>query len=202
MFEGLNPPYGCIVADPPWAFSSNSAAKPGRNARRHYATMKLADIQAMPVAELAAEDATLFLCATNPMLPHALAVMAAWEFRYKTVAFIWAKTTTKTDASWVPKYHFGLGHWTRANGELVLMGVRGRPKRLAGDVRQLIVAPRREHSRKPDLLYESIRRLVGGPYLDLFARERRPGWDAFGNEIEKFGPLSDGHGTAQKALPL
>jgi N6-adenosine-specific RNA methylase IME4 len=80
----------------------------------------------------------------------------------------------------------GLGYWTRANTEPCLLATRGKPKRLNADVRQGIIEPRREHSRKPDCVHDRIERLVAGPYLELFARARRPGWDAWGNEVGKF----------------
>src|SRR4029077_4776914 len=81
-----------------------------------------------------------------------------------------------------------LGYWTRSNSEGCLLATRGKPKRQNADVRQAIIAPRREHSRKPDGIHERIERLVAGPYLELFARQRRPGWDAWGNEVDKFAP--------------
>jgi N6-adenosine-specific RNA methylase IME4 len=83
----------------------------------------------------------------------------------------------------------GLGYWTRSNSEVCLLATRGKPKRINADVRQGIIAPRREHSRKPDCVHERIERLVAGPYLELFARQRRPGWDCWGNEVDKFRPL-------------
>ena len=80
-----------------------------------------------------------------------------------------------------------LGYWTRSNSEICLLATRGQPKRMATDVRQAIIAPRREHSRKPDGIHERIERLVAGPYCELFARQTRPGWDCWGNEVDKFG---------------
>ena len=80
----------------------------------------------------------------------------------------------------------GLGYWTRANPEQCLLATRGKPGRLAKDVRRLVVAPRREHSRKPDQIRELIERLVQGPYLELFARETKPGWDCWGNQVGIF----------------
>jgi N6-adenosine-specific RNA methylase IME4 len=109
---------------------------------------------------------------------------------FKTVAFTWAKTTRADvddpfdDASWA----FGQGYWTRANPEMCLLATRGAPQRLNADVRQLIVAPVMEHSRKPDAWLERIERLVDGPYLELNARRRRPGWVAWGDELEWEGP--------------
>lgn len=178
--------YGVIVADPPWRFRTWSETNQKRSASRYYDLMTTDEILALPVADLAADDCVLFLWATNPMLPQALAVLDAWGFRYKTIGFTWAKTTTRTDWSWAPKWHIGLGYWTRANTEICLLGTRGDPKRVSKAVRQLLVAPRREHSRKPEEFYACVEALVPGPYLDLFARQARPGWAAWGNETTKF----------------
>lgn len=188
-FSALPPnAFGCLAADPPWRFRTWSETNQQRSASRYYDLMTLEDIAALPVADIAAPDSVLLLWATNPMLPQAIDVMEGWGFTYKTIAFCWAKTTTRTDASWAPKYHLGLGYWSRANVELCLLGVRGKPKRIRRDVRQLIVAPRREHSRKPEEFYESAERLVGGPYIELFSRTDRPGWTSFGNQAGKFKP--------------
>ena len=102
----------------------------------------------------------------------------AWNFVYKTVAFTWAKTTK--DGAGFP---IGCGYWTRANPEQCLLATRGRPQRLSRAVRQLILTPRREHSRKPDEVYDRIEALVPGPYLELFARAPREGWHSWGNEV-------------------
>jgi N6-adenosine-specific RNA methylase IME4 len=154
----------------------------GRSAEAHYDCLSLPDIKALPVVEWAAPDCALFLWATDPSLPQALEVIARWGFAYKTVAFTWVKTTK--DGAGFP---IGCGYWRRANPEQCLLATRGRPQRLLRSVRQLIVAPRRLHSQKPDETRERIEALVPGPYLELFARERRPGWDCWGSEVES-GP--------------
>lgn len=102
------------------------------------------------------------------------------------MAFNWIKTNKNGAKKAVEEDPFftGLGYWTRANPELCLLGTRGKPKRFARDVRRLIVSERREHSRKPDEASERIQRLVGGPYLEMFARERRRGWDALGDQLD------------------
>lgn len=176
--------YGAILADPPWHWRARSARGEGRSAKRHYRVMSLDEIMALPIADLAADDCVLFLWTINSMRPQALDVVRAWGFTYKTVAFTWAKQT-KSGKGW----HIGTGYWTRQNTEECLLATRGRPKRLSRSVPQLIVAPRREHSRKPDEQYERIERLVDGPYLELFARQRWVGWDvAFSDEADKFIP--------------
>lgn len=178
--------YAVIAADPPWHFKTRSETRQTRAPSNHYSTMTIDEIKALPVAELAARDSVLLLWVLNSMLPQGLEVMDAWGFAFKTMAFTWAKTTSKTDGSWAPKFHMGLGYWSRQNSESCLLGVRGKPKRTGRDVRQLIIAPRREHSRKPDEFFHGVERLLSGPYLELFARQRRPGWEAWGNQTTKF----------------
>ena len=136
--------------------------------------------KAFRVADWAAPDCALFLWATDPSLPQALEVISAWGFAYKTVAFTWVKTTK--DGSGFP---IGCGYWTRANPEMCLLATRGRPQRLSRSVRQLLFAPRREHSRKPDEAYTRIEALVSGPYLEMFARSRRQGWESWGIGVDE-----------------
>jgi N6-adenosine-specific RNA methylase IME4 len=169
--------YNAILADPPWTFATYSAKGKGRSAEAHYDCMTIDDIKAMPVADYAAPDCVLFLWITNPLLRVGLEVITAWGFTYKTVGFTWVKTTK--DGTGFP---IGCGYWTRA--ELCLLATRGKPQRLSRSVHQLIRSPRREHSRKPDEVYDSIQALCPGPYLELFARGRRPGWEALGHEVE------------------
>jgi N6-adenosine-specific RNA methylase IME4 len=171
--------YGVIYADPPWSFTTYSRKGKGRSAEAHYDCMGLDEIKVMPVADWAAGDCALFLWTTDPLLPRALEVIAAWGFVYKTVAFTWVKTTK--DGTSFP---IGCGFWTRANPELCLLATRGHPQRISRSVRQLILAARRAHSQKPDEVYMRIESLVAGPYLELFARERRPGWASWGQEVE------------------
>lgn len=209
-------PFGCILADPPWRFETFSAkgrdrcpddtlsptAK--RNLQRqnkpekHYATMTLDEIKALDVAQVAARDCVLFMWAVDPLLPQAFDVGAAWGFKYKTVGFVWAKerriTSSRGDAFDHPdekRFPMGTGYWTRANPEMCLLFTRGAPKRVSASVRKLLIAPRREHSRKPDEQYERIEQLVDGPYLEMFARTARPGWTAWGNETDRFSVVED-----------
>jgi N6-adenosine-specific RNA methylase IME4 len=181
--------FGCIACDPPWNFATWSQTRQTR--APDYDLMATTDIGSLPVADLALPDCVLLLWATNPMLPQALDTMQSWGFEYKTVGFCWAKTTTKTDASWAPKYHLGMGYWSRQNTEMCLLGVRGKPKRIGKGVRQLIVTPRREHSRKPEQFYLSAEALVSGPYLELFSRTNRKNWSVWGNEVGKFSEAAE-----------
>jgi site-specific DNA-methyltransferase (adenine-specific) len=127
----------------------------------------------------------LFLWATYPMLPEAFKVIAAWGFTYKTTAFTWVKTNPSGRG-----FALGLGYWTRANPEICLLATKGAPKRRRMDVPNLIVSPRREHSRKPDEARDRIVALCGVvPRLELFARQRTIGWKVWGNEVSSDVPI-------------
>ena len=184
--------YGAILADPPWRFKTWSGpALPSRTADS-YEIMSFDDIAALPVSNYAAEDCVLFCWVVWPSMPEALKVIEAWGFTYKTCAFCWNKGSTLPLFPDDFKARMGLGYWTRANSEVCLLATRGKPKRQHADVRQIIQAPLREHSRKPDEVYGRIERLVDGPYIELFARQRRTGWDSWGNEVGKFNENSSG----------
>jgi N6-adenosine-specific RNA methylase IME4 len=173
--------FSVILADPPWNFQTYSAKGRDRNADKHYACMGLEDIKSLPVVDLAANNAVLFLWVSNPQLKDGLEVMEAWGFEYKTVAFTWVKTSKSGG------FPIGCGYWTRANPELCLLATRGKPKRVSAAVRQLVRSPRREHSRKPDRVRDDIVQLMGDvPRIELFARSRAPGWEAWGNETDFF----------------
>jgi N6-adenosine-specific RNA methylase IME4 len=176
--------YGAIYADPPWNFRTWSARGTGRGAVSHYDCMDFGALASLPIADLAADDCALFLWATDPLLPRALELIEAWGFTYKTVGFYWVKLNAAAKSE--SDYFTGLGYWTRAGPEQCLLATRGKPVRLAKDVRRLLVARRREHSRKPDAARDRIERLVGGPYLELFARETKPGWDCRGEQAGLF----------------
>ena len=194
VFAGLEPNgYGAILADPPWKFDFWYGDRQGRarlptSRDLPYEVMKDDDLCQFPIAELAADDCVLFLWTCWPMLERTFPILAAWGFKYKTCAFCWVKANTRQidmfreDAD--PR--MGMGYWTRANSEVCLLATRGHPKRQAADVRQAIIEPLREHSRKPDGIHQRIERLVAGPYCELFARQKRPGWTVWGNQTEKF----------------
>jgi N6-adenosine-specific RNA methylase IME4 len=155
--------------------------------------MDINAIKALPVVELAAPDSVLFLWCCWPSIKDAFDVIDAWGFTYKTCAFDWMKADNTQPDFFQEEVsvQVGLGYWTRANTEPCLLAARGKPKRLNADVRQGIIAPRREHSRKPDGIHEAIERLVAGPYLELFARQSRPGWTVWGNEVNRFDAAGD-----------
>ncbi len=185
--------YRAIHADPPWRFQNYTRKGEGRNAVAHYDCLTLEQIQALPVADVADNDCVLFLWATDPLLPAAFALIEAWGFTYKTVGFYWAKLnkTADPDGFTADDFFTGLGYWTRANVEQCLLATRGKPGRIGRDVKRLIVSPRREHSRKPEEVYGRIERLTDGPYLELFSRSTRAGWDNWGDQRGLFD-----HGTA------
>jgi N6-adenosine-specific RNA methylase IME4 len=142
--------------------------------------MGFEDICALPVGDIAAKDSALFLWATFPTLPQAFQVIDAWGFTYKTVAFVWVKRNRKT-----PGLFMGLGYWTRANAELCLLATKGNPKRQARNVRQIIDTPIGRHSEKPSETRDRIVSLMGDiPRVELFARQKTPGWGVWGNEVE------------------
>lgn len=175
--------FDIIYADPPWSFDNWSEKGEDRNPNQHYDTIGWEEIAALPVGELASRNCACFLWAIDPLLDKAFETLRRWGFRYATVAFTWAKLNPSGQG-----YAMGTGYYTRANPEICLLGMTGSMPRLDAGVRQLVVEPRREHSRKPDRIADDIVRLFGDrPRIELFARTKRPGWEAWGNQVDKFG---------------
>lgn len=173
--------YACLLADPPWAFRTYSGNRvPQRAEAQHYDTMTEAELSALPIVDVVADDAWMQMWVLDTHVDQALRIGTAWGFEYKTVGLVWHKMSPGGLG------YIGLGHWFRSGGEISLLFTRGAPKRLDRGVRQFIHSPIREHSRKPDGQYERIERLVAGPRLEMFARQPRAGWDAVGDEIGKF----------------
>ena len=181
MLPFPNKKYKAILADPPWSFKNYSKKGEGRNVNRHYKTMGLADIKALPVHKIADTDCVLFMWTTGPLLDRSFEVITDWGFTYKTIAFTWIKENMKS-----PGLFMGGGYWTRSNAEICLLATKGKPTRVDKGVMQPIISPRREHSRKPDEIRERIERLVSGPYIELFARTESKTWDSWGLETNKF----------------
>lgn len=180
MIPFPNKKYSVIYADPPWSYQDKRCIG---NAADHYPTMHIEDICSLPVQDIAADNCVLFLWATYPMIKEALKVIEAWGFKYKSIGFQWIKLNRSGNG-----YFFGLGRWTRGNTEPCLIAVKGKPRRASNSVSQLIFAPLRAHSQKPDITRDKIRELMGGgdhSYIELFARKTTPGWDAWGNEVNK-----------------
>lgn len=180
MIELPQGPFGCILADPPWSFRTYSGkdVAPSR-AEQPYPVMSLADLKALPVGDVAARDAILFMWTVSHLQDEATDLARSWGFAPKSVAFVWDKG------------RIGMGYWTRQEVEICKLYTRGKPRRKSKGVRQLIRAPRREHSRKPDGQYDRIERLVDGPYLEMFARQAWPGWTAWGAETGKYQAAND-----------
>lgn len=170
--------YSIIYADPPWNFKFHKRKSLSNQAKHNlYPTMNGKDICNLPIHDISNDNCVLFLWVMNSELPLALNVINSWGFTYKTVAFTWVKTTKNT-------YHFGGGNWTRSNPELCLLATKGKISRKSASVRELVVSLLRKHSQKPDEVRDMIIKLVGDlPRIELFARERFEGWDAWGNEI-------------------
>jgi len=190
--------YSCVAADPPWYFRPYTGAISDRDPRQHYAVLTAPELQALPVSELAGRDAHLFLWTTGPCLPQAFDLIKAWGFRYSGVAFTWIKFKRKYAVGqlrFLPTaeadLHVGLGFTTRKNSEICLLARRGNARRIAKNVREVIMAPVREHSRKPDEFFSRVEAYCAGPRVELFAREARAGWDAWGNQVGKFESTND-----------
>ena len=187
--------YGAIVVDPASKFSSYTAIQSQnpssrRDNERHYRVMSFDELAALPIKQLAAPSGChLFVWTSGPFLPQALQLIDAWGFKYSTRAFTWLKTRRgweSGDPLWECDFPIGLGLTVRHQTEMVLLARRGNCRRRRRDVRELIVGPRREHSRKPDAFYARVEEYCDGPYADLFARERRPGWHVWGDQVELF----------------
>ncbi|TKJ43429.1 S-adenosylmethionine-binding protein [candidate division TA06 bacterium B3_TA06] len=174
--------FGTILADPPWRFQNRTGKMAPEHIRlRRYPTMTFKEIKELPVAELAAEQSHLYLWVPNALIKEGLEVMERWGFTYKT-NIVWFKT--RKDGG--PDGR-GVGFYFRNVTELVLFGVRGnlRTDKSGRTQVNIIRARKREHSRKPDQLYDIIEACSPRPYLELFARHPRKGWMQWGNEIEE-----------------
>ena len=172
--------YNLIMADPPWAYNARNNVKTrfAGGAMAHYPVMKTAEICALPVRLIAADNCALVLWVTFPKLLDGLEVMAAWGFRYATVAFNWFKASKSGSPV------FGVGYYTKSNSEIALLGIKGRMKPVSNFVSQVIVSQREQHSKKPDIARKKIVELFGDlPRIELFARDKADGWDVWGNEV-------------------
>lgn len=175
--------FGTIVVDPPWTYthstrttedSGNGWRSPGG---RHYSTMKLSEIKALPVPAVAADDAVLALWSVNALMRQAYQVVETWGFEPKTM-LTWAKTTR--DGS---RPNTGMGFWLRGATEHIVIAVKGRPKPLRRNVPSWFAAPVQRHSQKPDEAYSILETLLPGPHIDVFARSVRQGWTVWGDEV-------------------
>ncbi|MDX2265234.1 MAG: MT-A70 family methyltransferase [Hyphomicrobiales bacterium] len=178
--------YRTILADPPWRFQ-NSTGKVAPQHRRlsRYETLTLGEIQSIPVESASEDIAHLYLWVPNALLPEGLATMKAWGFNYKS-NIVWHKIRKDGGSD-----GRGVGFYFRNVTELLLFGVRGKNARTLAPGRKqvnLIATRKREHSRKPDEMYDLIEACSPGPYLELFARGKNEGWSAWGNQAEEYIP--------------
>ena len=169
-----------ILADPPWQFQNRTGKMAPEHKRlTRYSTMKLPEIMALPVRDVADEPCHLYLWVPNALLPDGLAVMKAWGFEYKS-NIVWEKVRKDGEPD-----GRGVGFYFRNVTELLLFGIRGNNARTLAPGRSqvnLLRTQKREHSRKPDEIFNIIERCSSGPYLELFARGHRPGWTLWGNQ--------------------
>ena len=174
--------YKIIYADPPWSYKVWSRETGlGRSAESHYKTMDKEDIQNLNVQSICEEDCVLFLWVTAPCLLEGIELIKKWGFEYKTIGFNWVKKNKKSD-----KWFFGMGYYTRANSELCLLATKGKSlKRISRSVHQIVDDRILRHSEKPDSVRKKIVELFGDlQRIELFAREKKKGWDCWGNEVK------------------
>ncbi len=180
-FEGLKPHgYRAILIDCPWDYQLWSASGEGKSAQSHYDCMDMDALKALPIGQLAADGCMIFMWCTAPMLDQQIELMKHWGFKYKTMG-AWAKRSS-TDKAW----HFGTGYILRGAIEPFIIGTINKHDFQTKSQRNLIVAPVREHSRKPEDQYSVVEAMSHGPYCEVFSRCDRPGWDCWGNEAGKF----------------
>lgn len=174
LFSGKK--YSVIYADPPWKFNAGK----NRNVSNHYQTMAEREIETIPVNRIAEKNSVLLMWTTAPCFPQALKLIEAWGFKYKTIIFTWIKQCKKSE-----KLFTGMGFYTRSNAEFCILASRGASlPRISRSVHSVIISHVEEHSKKPAEARERIVKLFGDvPRIELFARERVSGWDAWGNEI-------------------
>jgi len=185
-------------ADPPWTFRAWSPRGEGKSASQHYPCWNLDNIAGLPVGQLLAPDAALFLWVTQPLFVEALRVITAWGFEYRTVAFVWIKMPASWSEGFFPlriRPRMGLGYHTRSGSEQCWLALRGKGyRRQNRAVEQVVYAGVREHSRKPNEVAARIDRLVGDvPRIELFARTGRAGWTVWGNQLTRFNGVGADH---------
>ncbi len=182
--------YKIIYADPAWSYSDKRKGSLG-GAENHYSCMSIEDIKNLKIADIADENCILFIWVVFPMLQEGLDVIKAWGFEYKTLGFSWIKTNEKSGTPF-----FGIGHYTKSNCEVCLIGIKGKPEIKSNSISSCVIDVLGEHSAKPDIVREKIVELMGDvPRVELFARDngnknlwgknRMEGWDTWGNEVKK-----------------
>lgn len=190
--DGAVKRYGLLSIDPPWHFRSRAPVQnpqSDRSPQRHYPTMDLENIAAIPMKQLALPDCYVMLWITGPLMVAGVHNMLfrAWGCRPSSTAFVWIKLWNEFDTEQLlttplleADLALGTGFTTRQNAEYVMLARFGSPKILRRDIRQVIISPRREHSRKPEEYYRRAEFFCAGPRLDMFAGREREGWDSYG----------------------
>jgi N6-adenosine-specific RNA methylase IME4 len=186
--------WACVACDAPLHFATWSPKGQGRAPSRHYGSHSPEMIMTLPLQTVLADDAWLWLWWPDPHLPRLIEAMRALGFKFSGKGFTWIKTLKSLahGSRWISsdeiesELHMGGGLTTRKNSETCWLGRRGKPKILSKGVREVIVAPVRVRSRKPDAFYERVERFCPGPGLDLFGRQGRQGWTVYGDEASKF----------------
>lgn len=169
--------YRIIYADPPWPYRDKRKGSLG--AENHYPTLPIEQIKQLPVQNICSDDCILFIWGTFPCLPECLCTLQAWGFEYKTLGFSWIKTNKNNGRPF-----FGIGHYTKSNCEVCLIGIKGRPQIVSNKVSSVVISEKQEHSKKPDVVRDKIVELCGNvPKIELFVRQSVPGWDCWGNEV-------------------
>jgi N6-adenosine-specific RNA methylase IME4 len=208
-YAGLNA--GAILIDAPIPYETYSVKGQDRSPQKHYQCLTVDELKALPIAAIAAPNCFLFSWIPKRSMFLTVPLMEAWGFRFSGSAFTWVKPWQnsarlrklfegRNAAECISDqrlWAISNGHGTRQNSETCWLGRRGKPKRRSYSVRELIIAPRREHSRKPDETYARIEEFCAGPYVEIFARQQWPGWISVGNEIDKFQPNSANKGGNQ-----
>lgn len=170
-FDTLKPPYGCIVADPPWPSMHQRSTYHRGKPERHYRTMRVDEIAKLDVASLAASDAHLWIWGVNRLLGSAYEVAEAWGFTPMSL-LTWCKPGP------------GMGYYLRNNTEHAVLATRGRPIVPAAALpSSWFEWRRRRHSEKPSEFFGLVEQVSPGPRVELFARVTRPGWHAWGDQI-------------------
>jgi len=175
--------YQIIYADPPWHYKDKRKRPESDRPRKYggitYPVMTTQEICLLPVKDISYDNAILFIWATFPNLQEVFKVISAWGFKYTTLGFSWIKTNKKDG-----KPFFGIGYYTKSNCEVCLIGIKGKPFKASNKVSSVILSPINGHSRKPDIIRDKIVEFAGDlPRIELFARNRVNGWDAWGNEV-------------------
>ena len=180
-----NKKYQIIYADPPWSYNDKRGGAGYKNpngaggANKHYQTLSLDQICSIDVKSISNDNCMLFLWCTSSLLDYGFQVIKSWDFIFKNVGFVWVKLTKD-----LSKPYSGMGYYTNQNAEFCLIALKGKYWRQAKNIKQIVQEPRREHSRKPDCIRDRIVELCGDlPRIELFARQKTPGWDVWGNEI-------------------